>query len=168
MCDAESPGDETLMEAIRQNLIHNNEWLGKDYTPAENHSHNGTDSAPVESTKYSFPFYFAAIAFDYAETTRVSFAIWVPNDATSLNCSVQMKRTAGSSDARAWLKIGTTDGTKQTTTSATFEDKTLTVDVSSYQGQLTTAYIMTDAAGGSTTGEIQKLIAAASFYFNNL
>jgi len=47
--DADSPLDTTLMEAQRQNLIHLEEWLGLDYTAAQNHDHDGTNSKPVAS-----------------------------------------------------------------------------------------------------------------------
>lgn len=45
--DADSPVDTTLMEALRQNAIHNFDWIGKDYTPSDNHEHNGTDSSLI-------------------------------------------------------------------------------------------------------------------------
>jgi hypothetical protein len=48
--DAESPLDETLMTAIRDNLIHLEEWLGLDYTAAQNHDHDGTNSKLLNST----------------------------------------------------------------------------------------------------------------------
>lgn len=47
--DADSPLDTTLMEAIRQNLIHLEEWLGKSYTAGEDHDHDGTNSKLVTS-----------------------------------------------------------------------------------------------------------------------
>ncbi len=43
-CDADSPLDEVLMEAIRQNLIHLEEWLGQNYTAASDHDHSGINS----------------------------------------------------------------------------------------------------------------------------
>ncbi len=46
-CDADSPLDETLMEALRQNAIHTEEWLGDGYTAAKDHSHNNVDSALI-------------------------------------------------------------------------------------------------------------------------
>ena len=45
--DADSPLDTTLMEAIRDNLVHLEEWLGDGYTAAKDHSHDGTDSALI-------------------------------------------------------------------------------------------------------------------------
>lgn len=46
-CDADSPLDEVLMEAIRQNQIHLEEWLGQNYTAASDHDHSGVNSALV-------------------------------------------------------------------------------------------------------------------------
>ncbi|MEE9614859.1 MAG: hypothetical protein V3W31_07940 [Thermodesulfobacteriota bacterium] len=46
-CDADSPLDETLMEAIRQNLIHIEEWLGDGYTAAKDHDHDNVNSKSV-------------------------------------------------------------------------------------------------------------------------
>lgn len=43
--DVDSPLDETLMTAIRNNIQHNYQWLGEDYTPASNHDHDGVNSA---------------------------------------------------------------------------------------------------------------------------
>ena len=51
--DADSPLDVTLMTALRDNDQHLEEWLGKDYTAAQNHEHNGTDSAKVNMANVS-------------------------------------------------------------------------------------------------------------------
>lgn len=45
--DADSPVDTALMEGIRQNLVHLQEWLGYGYAAAQAHTHNGTDSAYI-------------------------------------------------------------------------------------------------------------------------
>ncbi len=51
--DADSPLDVTLMTALRDNDQHLEEWLGKDYTAATNHEHNGTDSAKINMANVS-------------------------------------------------------------------------------------------------------------------
>lgn len=51
--DADSPLDVTLMTALRDNDQHLEEWLGKDYTAATNHEHNGTDSAKISMANVS-------------------------------------------------------------------------------------------------------------------
>ena len=47
MTDADSPLDVTLMQGVRDNLVHLEEWLGDGYTAAKDHDHDGTNSAPV-------------------------------------------------------------------------------------------------------------------------
>ncbi|MBI5344977.1 MAG: hypothetical protein HZB83_06540, partial [Deltaproteobacteria bacterium] len=47
--DADSPLDTTLLTAIRDNLIHLEEWLGDSYTAAKNHNHDAVNSAPAVS-----------------------------------------------------------------------------------------------------------------------
>lgn len=46
--DPDSPLDTALMTALRDNDIHIEEWLGHDYTAAQNHNHDGVNSALVE------------------------------------------------------------------------------------------------------------------------
>lgn len=43
--DPDSPITTGLMTKLRDNDIHLEEWLGKDYTAATNHTHDGVDSA---------------------------------------------------------------------------------------------------------------------------
>lgn len=47
--DANSPLDQTLFDSIRGNGYHNYDWIGLSYTPADNHNHNGTNSAQVHA-----------------------------------------------------------------------------------------------------------------------
>lgn len=47
--DADSPLDTTLLTAIRDDLVHIKEWLGKDYAAAINHVHDGVDSAQIST-----------------------------------------------------------------------------------------------------------------------
>lgn len=46
--DADSPLDTTLITGLRDNLIHLEEWLGSNYTAAQDHEHNGNDSAQIK------------------------------------------------------------------------------------------------------------------------
>jgi len=43
--DPESIIDVDLMTDLRDNDIHNYEWIGFGYTPAQAHTHDGVDSA---------------------------------------------------------------------------------------------------------------------------
>lgn len=45
--DADSPLDTTLMDGIRKNLVHLEEWLGDSYTAAKDHDHDGANSKSV-------------------------------------------------------------------------------------------------------------------------
>lgn len=45
--DANSPTDELLMTSIRDALVHLEEWLGLDFTAAQNHRHNDIDSTKI-------------------------------------------------------------------------------------------------------------------------
>lgn len=45
--DADSPINTTLMEGIRQNLVHLQEWMGISFTPAVDHDHDGINSKSV-------------------------------------------------------------------------------------------------------------------------
>lgn len=48
--DGDSPLDETLMEAIRQNLATLEEWMGDGYAQAKDHDHDGVNSAVVSGS----------------------------------------------------------------------------------------------------------------------
>jgi hypothetical protein len=45
--DADSPVDNTLVEGMRDDLVHLEEWLGHSYTAAQDHDHDGVNSAPI-------------------------------------------------------------------------------------------------------------------------
>ena len=48
--DAESPLDTDLVTSLRDNDIHLEEWLGKNFTAAVDHDHDGANSKPVIGT----------------------------------------------------------------------------------------------------------------------
>lgn len=45
--DADSPIDGVLLTAYRDDLVHLREWLGLSYTAAQNHNHDGVNSASI-------------------------------------------------------------------------------------------------------------------------
>lgn len=47
--DADSPITADLMEDLRDNDIHLEEWLGLDYTAAQNHDHDATNSKAIDA-----------------------------------------------------------------------------------------------------------------------
>jgi len=50
--DADSPITADLMEDFRDNDIHLEEWLGLSYTAAQDHDHDGTNSARITLSTY--------------------------------------------------------------------------------------------------------------------
>jgi hypothetical protein len=46
--DPDSPLDTALLTGLRDNLVHLEEWLGLSYTAAQDHNHDGVNSALVE------------------------------------------------------------------------------------------------------------------------
>lgn len=46
--DADSPLDETLLTALRDNIEHIKQWLGASFTAAQDHDHDGVNSAAIE------------------------------------------------------------------------------------------------------------------------
>jgi hypothetical protein len=56
--DADSPGDNTLVEGIRDDLVHLREWLGHTYTgnAVQDHDHDSVNSAPLASPYTIFTF----------------------------------------------------------------------------------------------------------------
>lgn len=72
--DAESPLDTTLMTQIRDNLNHLEEWLGKNYTAAVDHDHDGINSKRPAVTNLN-----VLASYDYllaeANTERTESAI---------------------------------------------------------------------------------------------
>lgn len=51
--DVDSPLDQTLMTQIRDNLVNLKEWLGIGYVAAQNHNHDGVNSAAVVNSQYA-------------------------------------------------------------------------------------------------------------------
>ena len=49
--DPDSPLTTGLVTALRDNTLHLEEWLGKDYVAATNHKHDGIDSAIINEAK---------------------------------------------------------------------------------------------------------------------
>ena len=43
-CAPEKPVDTVLITALRDNDVHHFEWIGKNYTPAVDHDHDGVNS----------------------------------------------------------------------------------------------------------------------------
>lgn len=114
--DADSPLTADLMEDLRDNDIHLEEWLGKDYTAATNHDHDGTNSATVRGNPGTHIDSAAeeATEFTHAATsyaTHVTQKIYIPVAGTfTIYASYRIKTSAGGGDgvmARCYIDSAT-------------------------------------------------------------
>lgn len=112
--DSDSPVSTILMSAIQGNLIHLEEWLGKDYTAAQNHDHDGTNSALVaggflygdDAVSAGTFATTSAVFVDVPGTTITIPAAQLPADRTVLVTAVfQLRATLGVTDPEAQLLI---------------------------------------------------------------
>jgi len=82
--DADSPGDTTLVTGFRDDLVHLREWLGMSYTAAQNHDHDGVNSAlsagvldgsvtPAKMSNAAAGDYIIHINADERQTTSTSY-----------------------------------------------------------------------------------------------
>lgn len=133
--DADSPLDITLMQSLRDNDQHIEEWVGKDYTAHVNHDHDGVNSAQVAGQQIT-------LFNEIGSTTSTSFVdidsiyIYIPSNISTLTYYVHSRvDTAGRADFR--LRAGATNGTtvQGTETGTTYEWKGAgTLDVSALSG----------------------------------
>ncbi|MBI5644434.1 MAG: hypothetical protein HY954_13310 [Deltaproteobacteria bacterium] len=107
--DADSPLDTALMGSLRDNEINLKEWMGKDYTPEPNHSHDGVNSRSVGGGQL-------LLMDKDVSTNSTSFVtvdsamIYIPEDLLTLTYYGRTKvETTGRADMR--LAAGTTNGT---------------------------------------------------------
>lgn len=97
--DGDSPLDETLMDALRENQISLEEWMGDGFAQAKDHDHDGANSKTVvlgndsvEITKLNTGMVQSVITADeisgasgtgvYAEI--YDFSVYIPTGATTL------------------------------------------------------------------------------------
>ncbi len=87
--DGDSPLDETLMEAIRQNLISLEEWMGDGFAQAKDHDHDGVNSAVVSGSNVGLT--------TFAYMTKRSYSagddVIISNDAASTSSSTASSYT---------------------------------------------------------------------------
>jgi len=77
--DGDSPLDETLMEAIRQNLISLEEWMGDGYAQAKDHDHDGVNSAVVSGSNVGI----TSFAYLTKRSYSVGDDVIIANDSAS-------------------------------------------------------------------------------------
>jgi len=81
--DADSPLDETLMTALRDNLVHLEEWLGDGYTAAKDHDHDGVNSAPFTFALIDPDTFYGLVVKTYA----LGDSLYHSNDAETETAS---------------------------------------------------------------------------------
>ncbi|MBI5588462.1 MAG: hypothetical protein HY889_08885 [Deltaproteobacteria bacterium] len=103
--DADSPIDTTLMEGIRQNLVHLKEWLGNGFTASQDHDHDGLNSKSVvlaDGTVVTLKLANAAVTLAKLKTVQGSYSItgpWSGNVYVSLgNDYAHMPRITGNNN----------------------------------------------------------------------
>ena len=67
--DSDSPLDTTLVTALRDDLIHLEEWLGHGYTAEQNHNHDGVNSKTVSAP------YVATAVLHHVMNAKRSFTV---------------------------------------------------------------------------------------------
>ena len=107
--DVDSPLTTELMTWLRDNIEHLEEWLGKDYAAAQNHNHDGLNSAPVQTAGGLEARLFApGVSYTpglggsgFGEWTAVHSrgGIWMPHGTVGLHVKGDLVRTGSSSSA---------------------------------------------------------------------
>ena len=113
--DANSPLDEVLMDAIRQDIDVLYEWMGgPTYTPSTSHDHNGTNSKNISGASLAFlgsttVSAVANVAVTSLITTAYDDYIWigenilVTNDADAMIFTVSTDNGASYSASNYWI-----------------------------------------------------------------
>ena len=136
--DGDSPLDETLMEAIRQNLISLEEWMGDGFTQAIDHDHDGVNSKSV------------LLADGIVAPAKLYY--WNPGE-TLINSNDGVKSTTSS----AWVKVKETQVPRGGTYRVKFD---------MYRGSGGTAYgiiYKNGVAHGTERSTIQPVFTAETF-----
>lgn len=115
--DADSPLDTTLMTGVRDDLIHLEEWLGKNYTAAQDHNHDGVNSKVTNQVAvHPFPLDWPETATGTLTastwTTYMSSVVYIPTGANNLHVRFRMKSASGTESLLYRLKIGANTGSQ--------------------------------------------------------
>lgn len=148
--DADSPLDTTLMTAVRDDLVHLEEWLGMSYTAAQDHDHDGTNSKSTLSAQINLGSYPPTTIGTSSSTyiTANTMNIYVPGGAASLEYYMYLDPQG--QQAHAYLNIGGTNGgvLSKTTAGAGWVGPA-TIAVTSFSGWQTVNIRL--KRGGTTT-----------------
>lgn len=101
--DVDSPLTTELMTWLRDNIEHLEEWLGKDYAAAQNHNHDGLNSAPVQTSGGLEARLFAQAAALFIPVDSLGYGpwttvyeltnIWMPHGVVGLHVKGDLART---------------------------------------------------------------------------
>jgi len=146
--DADSPLDTVLMTAIRDDLVHLEEWLGKDYTAAVNHTHNGVDAAPVLAAMGSL--YEQEVSINGGYSDVASASVYIPANANTIEFVTELN-SASATQVKMRLRIDAAYSDELQSTNGSYEWITSegSIDVSALSGW-TVVYIQLYSQGGST------------------
>lgn len=103
--DADSPLTEDLMEDLRDNDVHLEEWLGKNYTAAVDHDHDGVNSKavlgnpPAQQARAPEDGEDSTSATSYATVETYRFYVAVARADFSVRGSYQIKTSTSSADS---------------------------------------------------------------------
>ncbi len=87
--DGDSPLDETLMEAIRQNFVSLEEWIGDGFAQEKDHDHDGVNSAVVSGSNVGI----TSFAYLTKRGYSVGDDVIIFNDAASTSPSTATSYT---------------------------------------------------------------------------
>ncbi|HHL40888.1 MAG TPA: hypothetical protein ENJ37_10315 [Deltaproteobacteria bacterium] len=174
--DADSPLDTTLMEAIRQNLIHLEEWLGDSYTAAKDHDHDGANSKLVATIADGIvtnaklnggpvSIYFPEVSINEAWSNWIdtkAARIFIPDGVGRLYALIRLKTADANWPAFARLRIGSTVGPAKQTSSTSYVDITLDITPSAGdKGRLVDLYLQLTNDQTSTAANLSWAHKAA-------
>jgi hypothetical protein len=159
--DADSPGNQILFQAIKDNLYHLELWLGKSYAAANDHDHDGVNSAlavlgtgQVTTPKLATDgvtlekiqhYTVQALPSDYEEgalhtvtangyVTKCTFKIYIPSDATTLGAIFNCKVTGGSTSNVRFSSLGSPSSVYNVVNTSFAWTNAMTLDVSGQAG----------------------------------
>lgn len=106
--DADSPIDVTLMTEIRDDLVYLKEWLGKNYTAAIDHSHDGVNSALISTQGTLLYSFYTSYPFVFDDFLMESIIGWTNEGGTAAiltGAGVYNGIVRASSTAGAWSGV---------------------------------------------------------------
>ena len=163
--DGDSPVDTTLMTQLRDCLIHLEEWLGHSYTAAQNHNHDGVNSALIQEASAGnvSNFLSSTAETDLTSTTYTKiFEIVMPVGG---EFRFKWDTTEGSGGVQTTARLyknGVAVGTEYTTGTGTATD-----DQSGWiQGDLIQLYAKATSTPGATNPKIKDFRVFADKSYN--